>query len=280
MRHLQAMAKGEADLPLLRSLRLNAGIVTPLSARGRTLGALTMLVTEHSGRTYTCNDLEFFDVFAGRVALALDNAGLFTELQTMEAQLSVALGSLSEAVTIQNPQGNLIYANQAAAEMMGFVDPSQVLAQSGDALVGRYDYYRADDTPLDPAEFPGRQVLAGGSPEPVLMRVVDRETGEQRWRIAKASAVRDSGGRLRMVVNAIADMTPVKRAELAQGLLARAGEVFPSSLDLQETLQQLADLCVPELADWCTVRLADEEHQRLKSVAVAHCRPREGLRRF
>jgi PAS domain S-box-containing protein len=270
---LRAMAKGEDDLALLRSLRLSAGIVIPLRARGRILGALTLLMTGHSGRAYTAGDLEFFEVFAGRVALALDNAGLFVELQTMEAQLSAALGSLTEAVTIQNPQGELIYANQAAAEMMGSGTPAEVVAQAGAELVGRYDFYHEDGTALAPGEFPGRQLLAGAEPGPLVMRVVDRQTGEQRWRMTTASAVHDSAGGLQMVVNVIADLTAVKRAEFAQRLLARAGEVFNSSLELQDTLQQVAELCVPDLADWCTVRLADEERQYLESVAVAHADP-------
>jgi serine phosphatase RsbU (regulator of sigma subunit) len=105
------------------------------------------------------------------------------------------------------------------------------------------------------------------------MRVVDRQTGEQVWRLAKASAVRDSAGELTMVVNAIADITAVKRAERAQRLLAEAGDVLSSSLELRDTLQRVADLCVPQLADWCTVRIVDEERRYLKSVAVAHTNP-------
>lgn len=270
---LQAIARNEEDLALLRSLRCTSGIVIALRARGRTLGALTLLMTEYSGRNYTAGDLEFCEVFAGRVALALDNAGLFVELQTMEAQLSVALGSLSESVTIQNRHGNLIYANQAAADMMGLATPSDVLAQPADKLVSRYDFFHEDGAVLDPEEFPGRRVLAGGEPEPLVMRVVDRESGEQAWRLAKASAVRDSAGRLTMVVNVIADITAVKRAELAQRLLAEAGELFGASLQLEDTLQQVADLCVPQLADWCTVRVVDEERRVLESVAVAHTDP-------
>lgn len=270
---LRAIAKDKDELALLRSLRGRAGIVIPLRARGRRLGALTLLVTEDSGRSYTTSDLEFFEVFAGRVALALDNAGLFVELQTIEAQLSVALGSLGESVTIQNRHGNLIYANQAAADMMGLPTPSEVLAQPADTLVSRFEFFHEDGSALDPEEFPGRRVLAGGEPAPLVMRVVDRRTGQQAWRLAKASAVRDSAGRLTMVVNVIADITAVKRAELAQRLLAEAGALFGSALELEDTLQRVADLCVPQLADWCTLRVVDEERRQLESVAVAHADP-------
>lgn len=250
-----------------------ARLMIPLKARGRTLGVLTLLMTEQSGRDYTSSDLRFFEVVAGRVALALDNAGLFVELQTMEAQLSGALGSLSEAVTIQNVHGNLIYANQAAAEMMGLATPSEVLAQPNEALLSRYDFYHEDGSRLDPREFPGRRVLAGSEPASLVMRVFDRHTGEQAWRLTKASAVTDSAGRLTMVVNVIADITAVKRAELAQRLLAQAGELFSSSVELKDTLQRVADLCVPQLADWCTVRVIDEQRRSLESVAVAHTNP-------
>lgn len=271
---LRAMAKDEDDLALLRALRARAGIVIPLNARGRTLGALTLIVTEHSGRAYSSSDVAFAEVVAGRVALALDNAGLFVELQTMEAQLSVALGGLTEAVTILNAHGNLIYVNEAAAQMMGLTTAAEALTRTSEELVGGYDYYHQDGTAIDPGEFPGRRLLRGAEPSALVMRVVDRRTGEQRWRKATASAVRASDGRLTMVVNVVADITAEKRAEMAQGLLAHAGELFSSSLDLNERLQQVVDLCVPDLADWCTLRLVDEERRYLDSVAVAHADPR------
>ena len=270
---LEAIATDAQDLALLKALALRCAIVVPFHARGRRIGALSLAATEDSGRSYTREDVAFVEVLSGRVALALDNAGLFTELQTMEAQLSAALGSLAEAVTIQNPQGELIYANQAAADLMGFADPSEALAPSAAELVGRYEFYHEDGSRLDPDEFPGRRLLAGAEPEPLAMRLVDRKTGAQGWRMAQASAVHDAQGRLTMVVNVLADVTAAKRAELAQRLLAEAGEVLNATLELPETLQRLADLCVPALADWCTVRLPDEEGRQLDSVAVAHTDP-------
>jgi serine phosphatase RsbU (regulator of sigma subunit) len=55
-------------------------------------------------------------------------------------------------------------------------------------------------------------------------------------------------------------------------VLAETGEALASSLDSRDTLQQVADLCVPELADWCAVSLPDE-HEQLRTVAVAHTDP-------
>ena len=55
-------------------------------------------------------------------------------------------------------------------------------------------------------------------------------------------------------------------------MLARAGELLSSSLDYERTLQQVAELAVPELADWCTVSMPDA-HGFVRAVAVAHVDP-------
>ena len=55
-------------------------------------------------------------------------------------------------------------------------------------------------------------------------------------------------------------------------MLARAGELLSSSLDYERTLQQVAELAVPELADWCAVSLPDGRGF-IRAVAVAHADP-------
>ena len=118
----------------------------------------------------------------------------------------------------------------------------------------------------------GRQVLEGEKPPPLVVRVVHRNTGQERWSVVKSTAVRDADGRPLLAVNIIEDITESRRAELAQRMLARAGEALASSLDYEDTLQQVADLAVPELADWCGVSLPDQRGY-LRQVAIAHVDP-------
>jgi len=67
--------------------------------------------------------------------------------------------------------------------------------------------------------------------------------------------------------------------------LARAGLLLDASLDYEETLRNVADIAVPEIADWCSIRILDAE-RRLQPVATAHADPerlalaREYERRF
>jgi serine phosphatase RsbU (regulator of sigma subunit)/PAS domain-containing protein len=269
---LRRLAHDDEDLERLRSLGLRSTVAVPLMARGRALGALTVGVTVGSGRTYGREDLAFVEVLAGRVALALDNAGLFFQLQTIEAQLGAALSSLAEAVTIQRAEGALIYANEAAARMLEFDSPQALLAAPVADIIAAFDSYREDGSPLTIEDLPGRKVLAGEDAEPLVVRAVSRATGEERWRITKSTAVRDPEGHVTLVVNVIDDITDVKRAEISQRLLARVGKVLASSLDHDQTLQQVAELAVPQLADWCAVSLPDGRGY-LRTVAVAHTNP-------
>ena len=64
-------------LDVLRQMGLVSGIVVPLVARGRTLGALTLVTTTRSGRRYNGEDLALATVLARRAATAVDNASLY-----------------------------------------------------------------------------------------------------------------------------------------------------------------------------------------------------------
>jgi PAS domain S-box-containing protein len=64
------------------------------------------------------------------------------------------------------------------------------------------------------------------------------------------------------------------RAEQAReqlDFLARASALLAESLELEPTLQRVAQLAVPRIADWCAVDLADEGG--IRNVAVAHVDP-------
>ncbi|MGN6257901.1 MAG: SpoIIE family protein phosphatase [Solirubrobacterales bacterium] len=82
---LRGVAEDEEDFEFLRSMRIRSGITVELRARGRPTGLLTYGVS-HSGRHLRSSDVNFASVLAGRVALALDNAGLFSVLERSERE--------------------------------------------------------------------------------------------------------------------------------------------------------------------------------------------------
>jgi PAS domain S-box-containing protein len=54
--------------------------------------------------------------------------------------------------------------------------------------------------------------------------------------------------------------------------LLRASELLSESLDYEETLRQVADLAVPNIADWCSIELVEPDGE-IKPVTVAHVDP-------
>jgi PAS domain S-box-containing protein len=87
---LVAGAVDEEHLRIIRSLGLRAGIVAPLRARGRILGAVTFVAAE-SHRSFTRDDVDLVEELARRAGLSVDNARLYTErsaiAHTLQAEL-------------------------------------------------------------------------------------------------------------------------------------------------------------------------------------------------
>jgi serine phosphatase RsbU (regulator of sigma subunit)/ketosteroid isomerase-like protein len=84
--HLRSLAHDEGpDLEFLRGLGVRSAITLALQARGQVTGALTLGVA-WSGRRYRRSEAHFAWILSGRVALALDNGGLFADLERAERE--------------------------------------------------------------------------------------------------------------------------------------------------------------------------------------------------
>lgn len=87
---LVAGTRDEEHLRLARELQLRSAICVPLTARGRVLGAFT-LVSAESGRRYDADDLAFAEEVARRAAVAIDNAHLHSETRDAAVRLQRAV---------------------------------------------------------------------------------------------------------------------------------------------------------------------------------------------
>ncbi len=215
----------------------------------------------------------WWPVLAGRVALALDNATLSEELSSTVRRLEVILGSVDAAVTVRDRNGRMVYANQAAADLLKLPDVAAVMAMPPGALIGRFDVYTEDGEPLELTDMLGTRLLRGEpAPPAITVRNVVKATGEERWLLNKARGVPGPDGRIELAVNLIEDVTEAKRSEIAQRLLARTGRTMAEASDLASTLQAMAEAAVPGLADWAGADLLDEAG-RIRAFAVAHRDP-------
>jgi PAS domain S-box-containing protein len=195
-----------------------------------------------------------------------------TERAIRDQRLSVILDSLAEAVTIRARNDHIVYANQAALDRLGFDTVAALRAADPQELMGPYETTDEHGNEIGMEDLPSVKLLRGETPEPLLMRSVDRSSGVESWVLLKATAVHDDAGEIESAVTIIADVTEATRATQRVEFLARIGELLASSLDYQQTLRTVAGLAVPQIADWCAVDLFDEEGQR-EPVAIAHSQP-------
>jgi signal transduction histidine kinase/ActR/RegA family two-component response regulator len=93
--------------------------------------------------------------------------------------------------------------------------------------------------------------------------------GQFRTFLTRVNPQRDAAGRIVRWFGTNTDVEERKRAEEAQKFLAEASKILVGSLDYETTLQRIAALVVPRLADWCAVDVLTDE-RAIHRLAVAH----------
>lgn len=187
---LAAATVDERQIEIARELGLRSAITAPMTAGGRTFGAITFVNAE-SDRRYTDADLALLEEIARRAAVAVDNARLYKEqayalnqaedawaqisrLQAVTAALSEAITS-SEVAEVIVREGLVAFRAQAAAVVrLGSGGTElEVLASTGfpDSVRSGWSAYSAD------VECPTAEAIR-------TRRVVAIESSEQlaeRW---------------------------------------------------------------------------------------------------
>ncbi|MEV7690750.1 SpoIIE family protein phosphatase [Streptomyces bungoensis] len=104
------------------------------------------------------------------------------------------------------------------------------------------------------------QVLGTGRPLDVRtsLNSAGTDTSPRAW-LARMAPVTDDGGRVRGVCLVAHDITDSHRARERLQLVNEASVRIGTTLDVARTAQELADVCVPALADFVTIDLLDPE---------------------
>ena len=183
----------------------------------------------------------------------------------------IVLQGTDLGITVQDPGGRLVYANQAAARLTGFASADEVIAASPAEIVARFDILTFEGAPVSPEQLPGRAALQGGVSEEIRLRFKIRGTNEERWSIVRAVPARDLTGKVIYAINFFRDVTEEIHEGHQREFLLRAVDEMSSSLDYEKTLATVARLAVPVLADWCAIDLVDGGSK--KRLAIAHVDP-------
>jgi PAS domain S-box-containing protein len=206
----------------------------------------------------------------------------------LPADLRSVLEGIAAGVTVQDERGRLLFANDDAARLSGFVDPARMLAATPGELIARFELVDEDGRPFEPARLPGRRVLAGEEPEPVLVGFRLLTESEERWAMVDAREAVLADGR-RVAINTFHDVTPRieterrirtserltqelaeerRRAEEVARMLADATLRLDEEDTIEAVVRTAAEASVPVAADWCAVDLLDADGS-VRRVALA-----------
>ena len=174
------------------------------------------------------------------------------------ALLHAILTNTTDAIFVKDREGRYLTINSVGAA---------ALHRTPDEVIGRKD----DDFLSDHISTELREVELE-----VLRtrRTIQREDlliidGVRRWFLSSRGVWRDAQGAVGGIVGMATNITERRQREQANSLLAEAGRVLAESLDYRTTLNTVAHLAVPALADWCSV-LVKTPDGALETLAVAH----------
>jgi PAS domain S-box-containing protein len=187
----------------------------------------------------------------------------------LERQLPAIFGTIADGVTVLDRSGTIIFANASAARMLGKSDASEVIGKPSPTITGDFEILAENGQPLDPQTLPTRRAFAGETEPEAVLRFRRKGSMRDQWSMVRARLLPGEQSEHDLVVTSFQDITAIKLAELRLAFLSEASAVLGESLDFHETLNRVAQLAVPALADWCAVDVKEDQEQ-LHRVALAH----------
>jgi len=246
----------------------------PIARQTRLLG---MLYLENSLVTgaFTPGRLSVLELLASQSAISLENAMLYSDLEQENAErrraeraleanqetLKAIVDNSAASIYLKDPEGRFLLVNRQVSNLLRV--PSEQILGKTDA-----DFFPAPvaETTLDH----DRQVLETGVPME-WEEEVPLSDGLHTYLSVKFPL--GGGAAPRALCGISTDITERKQAERAQRFLAEASRKL-MALGYDATLENVAALAVPELADQCIVTVVAEDGAHFHTAASG-VRPEE-----
>ncbi|MER6738620.1 SpoIIE family protein phosphatase [Streptomyces puniciscabiei] len=167
---------------------------------------------------------------------------------------AVVRGLLEESpigIAVLDSQLRFQWVNQVLAAMEGL--PADLSAPRTDASAGLGQVPSAVD-------WQARQALTSGRVTPAVEHVapphgISRRNSQGQLRLRSSFPLRDVDGKTLGVCHTAVDFTAQDRARERLALVNEAAQRIGTTLDLDRTVQELAEVLVPQLADFAAIDL-------------------------
>lgn len=195
-------------------------------------------------------------------------------LRNSEARKQAILTSALDGIITMGHHGRILEFNSAAERIFGYAR-ADVIGRPLEEVIIPPRLREAHRRGLERFLETGRSSILDQRVEMPAMRADGSEFPAELT--VTCSQVQDEPpfftGYLRDITGRKEAEAGLQEAQQRASFLARASALLAaSSLDLEEMLQQVADLAASHLADWCTVQLAGED-DTVERVATAHRNP-------
>jgi len=242
--------------PLLASANLRVLHGVPILDDTVVLGVAK--IASRTADDFSLQDQRIFAAMVARASAAILQHVLHEQAQhaaqqlaERERQLRALADNIPQLAWMADPRGVSYWFNAGWYEYTGLTPED--MTGAWEPKVHHPDHF----------ERVGRQwehAIAAGEPWEDVLALRGKD-GFYRWFLSRAVPIRDAAGNIERWFGTNTDIT-------ARRFLDNATKVLSNSLEYRETLEQLARLAVPELADWCIVDLIEDG--KLEHVAIVH----------
>ncbi|MBK9266476.1 MAG: PAS domain S-box protein [Polyangiaceae bacterium] len=183
------------------------------------------------------------------------------EIRQTQERFELALKGADMATWDWNIETGEVVFNARWAEMRGF-RPDEIKPHVDTWIAG-----------MHPDDWPHVQkalddYFNGVVPEYRMEFRIRTKSGQWIWILDQGKIfARDEKGKPTRMVGTEIDITDQKRIEHEHKLLAEVGSMFASTLDYEETLSNVAQLVVRDIADFCIVDVLEDGEVRRVKVA-------------
>jgi PAS domain S-box-containing protein len=204
---------------------------------------------------------------AAQAAIAIDNARLFEMLESERSRLEESeqryrflAESVPQVVWTTDADGYVDYFNARWYELTGQT-PEEARGWGWQAALHPEDLQVSLERWVESVET--------GTAYEIEYRIRRASDGAYRWHLGRAAPMRDEQGRTVKWFGSTTDIDDQKRSEESFAFLAEVSRVLASSLNYEATLENVARLTLPHIADWCAVDILEADG-RIRPLAIAH----------
>lgn len=184
------------------------------------------------------------------------------ELRASEERYRVLVDSVPQMMWLNRIDGRIAFFNQHVYEYTGRSEAEMV---DGGWLQSVHPEDQAAVTQQHAA------AIEAGAAYEFEARFKHRD-GSYCWHMAEVVPLRNPAGDISGWLGTATEIDARKRAEEALSFLAEASATLSASLEYEATLQTVAELAVPRVADYCLIDIVEDDGQ-INRVAAVHRDP-------